>query len=341
MTTRRLTQITALFAVAAALAVSASADDLAAITAEEQGLENSAAPSGDPGSRTFNLKGRQMDLLLVPDSTNDRIMAFDATTGALVDADFIPSDSTNLSTPKSAIYKSDGLGFLVVDQIDDAVQEYDLDGSYLGIFAPAGGVDNTIMDNCRSVDYHPTTGRLLVSVSAGANADAIAEFDQGTGAYLGNFIANGAGGMDSPWDILFNATEAFVPAGDSDAVHRYDATTGAYIGDLISLDSLPEQIAWASNGNMLIAEWGGTQEGIIEVQLDGTVVGVYYTTEIDGPRGVFELPSGNLLVTNGSGVHEITRSSTFIDSKITGISCHQINLALAVVPVELQAFTVE
>jgi hypothetical protein len=197
------------------------------------------------------------------------------------------------------------------------------------------------MDNCRSVDYHPSTGNLLVSVSEGANADAIAEFDPVSGAYLGNFIANGAGGLASPWDVLFSVTEAFVPASESGAVHRYDAATGVYIGDLISLDSLPEQLAWASNGNLLIGEFGGTQEGIIEVQLDGTVVGVYYTAEINGPRGVFELPNGNLLVTNGAGVHEITRASTFVDSKITGVSCHQINLAVGVVPVELQSFEID
>ncbi len=317
------------------------ADDVAAVRAEEQGLEAPGARPGSAGTRSLDLEGRQVDLLLVPDSTNDRVMAFDSITGALVDADFIPADETNLSTPKSAIYKSDGLGFLVVDQLDDAVQEYDLNGAYVGIFAPAGGVNTAIMDNCRSVDYHPTTGSLLVSVASGANADAIAEFDPATGAYLGNFIANGAGGLDSPWDILFGATEAYVPASSSDALHRYNATTGAYIGDLITLDSLPEQVAWAANGNILIAEWSGSQEGIIEVQTDGMLVGVYYTSEIDGPRGVYELPSGNLLVSNGTGVHEITRSSTFVDSKITGVSCHQINLAVGVVPVELQSFQVE
>jgi hypothetical protein len=339
--TRRMISRTAFLAMMALIACTAAADNQTAIRAEETGEETGGAPAGEPGTRTVEVGRMPIDLLLVPDSTNDRVMAFDPVTGALVDADFIPADPDNLSTPKSALYASDGLSFLVVDQLDDAVQQYDLDGNYVGIFAPAGGVNNAIMDNCRSIDYHPTTGNLLVTVASGANADAVAEFDPSTGAYLGNFIANGAGGLDSPWDVLFNANNAFVPASDSDAVHRYDATTGAYIDDLIALDSLPEQLAWASNGNMLIAEWGGTQEGIIEVQLDGTLVGVYYTPEIDAPRGVFELPNGNLLVSCGGGVHEITRASTHVDAKITGVSCHQINLATGIVPVELQSFTVE
>ena len=60
-------------------------------------------------------------LLLVPESTNDRVMAFDPTTGDLVDPDFIPADPTNLSTPIQAILASDGNSILVSDQINDVV----------------------------------------------------------------------------------------------------------------------------------------------------------------------------------------------------------------------------
>lgn len=283
---------------------------------------------------------RQTDLLLIPDSTNDRVMAFDPITGNLIDADFIPADPDHLSTPKCALYKSDSTGFLVSDQIDDAVQEYDLDGNYVGIFAPAGGVNTAILDNARSMAYHPITGELLVAVADGANADALAAFDSATGAYTGNFVANGAGGLDSPWHVLFDAS-AWIPASTSDAVHGYDTTTGAYVSDLLPVDSMPESLALASNGNILIANWVGTQEGVMEVLPDGTIVGIYMPAPVDGPRGVYELPSGNLLVTDGGGVHEITRSDTYVEAKITGVSCHTITLAQRVVPVELQSLSVK
>jgi hypothetical protein len=336
---------TAMLTIVAALALvtaaSANAPSAAAIRAEELGLETDANPTLESSERTLFLDGRAVDLLLIPDSTNDRVMAFDPVTGALVEENFIPSDDVHLATPKSALYKSDGLGFLVADQIEDVVQEFDLNGDYVGVFAPAGGVNPDIVNNCRSIDYHPTTGQLLVTVASGANADSVAAFDPTTGAYLGNFVANDAGGMGGPWDVLFDATYAYVSASDSDAIHRFDATTGAYVDDFYPVDSFPEQMAWAANGNMLVAEWSGTQEGIIELQPDGTLVAVLYTAEIDGPRGVFELPTGNLLVTNNQGVHEITRAGVYVDSKITGVSCHQITLAEGVVPVELQSFSVE
>jgi len=318
----------------------AGAADPGVAAAEEQGLDLASRNHQPVPQGLRSLDARQgVDLLLIPDSTNDRVMAFDPITGALLDADFIPADPDNLSTPKCALYKSDGTGFLVSDQLDDAVQEYDLDGNYVGIFAPAGGVNTNILDNIRSMEYHPVTGELLVAVAGGANANAIAAFDA-AGNYTGNFIANGAGGLSSPWHILFTTT-ALVPASTSDAVHSYNSTTGAYISDLVAVDSMPESLALASNGNILIANFSGTQEGIMEVQPDGTLVGIYLPAPFNGPRGVYELPSGNLLVTDGLGVHEITRANTFVDSKITGVSAHTITLATGVVPVELQNLTVE
>ncbi|NUM49433.1 MAG: hypothetical protein HUU38_32435, partial [Anaerolineales bacterium] len=89
-------------------------------------------------------------LLLIPDSTNKRVMAFDPISGDLIDADFVPADPTHLSTPVQAILSTSGT-LLVSDQINDVVQEYALDGNYLGIFAPAGGVNNAILDNIRGI----------------------------------------------------------------------------------------------------------------------------------------------------------------------------------------------
>ena len=41
--------------------------------------------------------------LMIPESTNDRVMSFSVTNGDLINADFIPSDPTNLATPIDAI----------------------------------------------------------------------------------------------------------------------------------------------------------------------------------------------------------------------------------------------
>lgn len=278
-------------------------------------------------------------LLLVPESTNDRVMAFDPITGDLLDPDFIPADPDNLSTPIHAILGPDGATILVSDQLDDVVQAYDMDGNYLGVFAPAGGANTAILDNIRGISLSPSN-TLLVSVGGGANADAIAEFDA-SGNYLGNFVANGAGGVVSPFDILIRAIEgdAMVGGITSDAIHQYDLT-GAFLANFAPLDTFPEQLANAANGNLLVANFSGTQEGIVELDAAGGLVGIYNPPSLGGYRGVYELPNGNLLATNGAGVHEIDRSGNLIETKIDSVSARFIEyLAPPILcdPVDIQA----
>ncbi len=262
-------------------------------------------------------------LLLIPDWTNDRVMAFDATTGNLVDPNFIPSDPANLASPKHAILSAGGNSILVSDQVRDVVQEYDLSGNFLGTFAPAGGPDPTILDNIRGIALR-ANGNLLVTVGGGANDDAVAEFDT-SGNYLGNFVANGAGGLDSPFAVYGRAGDWLVSASSSSAVHRYDLN-GTYIGDLAAINSFPQQIAEAANNNVLVGDFSGTQEGVVELLPDGTLVGIYNPPEVGGNRGAYELPNGNILTTNGSGVHEINRAGNLVETKISGVSAQYIEL---------------
>ncbi len=262
-------------------------------------------------------------VLLIPESTNDRVMSFDPTTGDLIDPDFIPPDPDNLSTPIHAILSADGQSILVSDQIDDVVQEYDLEGNYIGIFAPAGGPNNDILDNIRGIALLPN-GNLLVTVGSGANDDAVAEFDT-DGNYLGNFVANGDGGLDSPFDVYLRESDVLVAGITSDAIHRYDMS-GNFLDIFSDIDTFPEQIAEASNTNVLVGNFSGSEEGVVEYLADGTLVGIYDPVELGGYRGVYELPNGNILTTNGDGVHEIGRDGLLVETKISDVSARFIQL---------------
>lgn len=289
---------------------------------ERAGIDLSVATTLPPPSAAAHNRALaalpDTGLLLVPESTNDRVMAFDPVTGNLIDADFIPADPTNLSTPIHAILSADGNSVLVSDQLDDVVQQYGLDGTYIGIFAPAGGVDNTILDNLRGISLDPANGNLLVSVGGGANDDSIAEFDT-AGNFVGNRVANGAGGLDSPFDVLVRNNSLFVGGINSDLIHTYDLA-GTSTGSFAPIDTFPEQLAPSSTGGLLVANFSGAQEGIVEYDAAGAVLGVYNPPSLGGYRGVYELPNGNLLVTNGGGVHEIDRAGVLIETKIAGVS---------------------
>lgn len=273
-------------------------------------------------------------LLLIPESTNDRVMALDPVTGDVIDPDYIPADPDNLSTPIQAILSAAGNTILVSDQIEDVVQEYDMDGNYLGVFAPAGGADTAILNNIRGIALD-ASGNLLVTVGSTPNDDAIAMFDT-SGNYMGNFVANGAGGLNSPFDIAARDADWLVAGITSDAIHRYDLS-GAHIGDLTPVDTFPEQVLEIGNGNVLVANFSG-DTGVLEYEADGTFVGLY--DAITGNRGVYELPNGNILTTNGSGVYEIDRAGNLVEAKYDGVSARFITPIVMEPPtaIELAAF---
>ncbi|MBW6515099.1 MAG: T9SS type A sorting domain-containing protein [Candidatus Cloacimonetes bacterium] len=259
-------------------------------------------------------------LILIPDSTPKRVMAFDPQTGDLIDANFIPPYPDYLSTPIHIVMNAEETGFLMTDQLRDLVLKFSLDGLYEGIFAPIGGVDNTILDNIRGM-FVRDDGHYLVTVAAGGNAHAIAEFDS-NGQYLGNFINNGAGGLNGPWDIIYRPdfNDYLISTSGSNAIHRYDEN-GVSLGMFVPSINFPEQMQLLPNGNVLVATFSAPS-GVYEFNSQGVQVGFY--GPVTALRGVYELPNGNILVTNGTGVYEINRQGALVDTKIAGVSARFI-----------------
>ena len=287
---------------------------------EEEGLETRTLTITTSQIRTLR-DIPEGGLLLIPDSAGDRVMAFDPQTGDIYDENFIPSDPTNLSTPIEAALHPDMNSILVSDQLKDGLLEYDLDGNFIGWFAPAGGVNNAILDNVRGWGLK-ADGNILVSTAGGSNTDAIVEFDT-SGNNIGNFIANGAGGLDGPWDILYRPdhSDYLVTASSSGGIHRYDMN-GIYLNDFATGFSFTEQITETESGNILIASFSAPS-GVHEFASDGTFIGYYDV--VTSLRGVYELPNGNILVTNSSGVYEIDRNNTIVSTKISGVNARSID----------------
>ncbi|MCW9066335.1 MAG: T9SS type A sorting domain-containing protein, partial [Ignavibacteriaceae bacterium] len=273
------------------------------------------------------------EMLIIPDWTSDGVMTFDATTGDLLNQNFI-IDPTNLSSPKEANLAPWG-NITVSDQLDDGVMEYDTAGTFLIFFAPAGGVNNAILDNIRGHNFRPN-GNLVVTVGGGANDDAVAEFDN-TGTYLGNFIANAAGGLNSPFDIIFRSSDCLVSASSSNAVHRYDLS-GNFIDLFVPSISFPQQVYEMSNGNVAVAGFS-TPSGIYVYSSTGTLLNTL--TGITGPRSVYQLPNGNFITTNGTGVYELDGTTgNLIRTIVSGVSAQYVSLYdYNTIPVELKSFT--
>lgn len=269
--------------------------------------------------------------LMIPESTNDRVMSFNVANGDLMNTNFIPMDPTNLSTPIDAIL-TPGITIFVSDQVDDHIVAYDTLGSFLGIWV--GGIPDTL-DNMRGIKLAPDLNSLLATVASGGNSNAIAQFDP-SGNYLGNFIAPNATVMSGPWEILFRTSDVLVSASSTNNIARYDLS-GTYLGNFVSI-TFPEQIKELTSGNIIAAGFSGTS-GLYIYDSNGNQLNYFGT--VTGLRGCYQLLNGNYLVTNGSGVHEIDGSTgTLVRTVISGVSARFVEpFDIAAVPVELTSFS--
>jgi hypothetical protein len=141
------------------------------------------------------------------------------------------------------------------------------------------------------------------------------------GNYLGNFVANGSGGLDSPFDVYGRPeTDWLVSSIDNNLIKRYAWADGSYIADLTGVDSFPQQIVEIGNGNLLIGNFSGAQVGVVELTPAGALVGVHSAPGLSGFRGVYELPNGNILTSTSGGVFEIDRGGNLVQTLYAGQS---------------------
>jgi len=247
-------------------------------------------------------------------------VALDPQTGDLVNANFISIANLPAGAKTHAFLHSDGQRVLISHQTQDVVYAYDLNGTFLGVFAPAGGPNPAIMDNVRGMAFHPTTGNFLVTSAGGTNINAVVEFDL-NGVFLGTFIAPGAGGIVGPWSILFRASDVLVSA-SGDGIYQYDHN-GMPISVWNAAIQFPEQIGPTATSNILAAAFS-SPSGVWEMDANGNQLAIYNV--VTSNRGVYELPNGNILTSNSAGVHEITRNNTLVRTIIAGNS-YMISLA--------------
>ncbi|MDX1421235.1 MAG: hypothetical protein R3181_14815, partial [Rubricoccaceae bacterium] len=251
------------------------------------------------------------DVLLVPDTSLDGVAVFDAQTGDLLDGAFIV-DPVRLPAPVAALPTFDDDGVLVVDQNEDAVYEYDCQGNFVGLFAPAGGVDTSILEFPGGMSYSPDGTELWVTVRIGANRGAIAAFDA-SGNYVGNFAELGSD--TTPIDVRVReaTTDVLVSENRYDDVYRYDYS-GTLLEVLVDSDGTtglnnPQQVAPAAGGTLLVAGFS-SPSGVYEYDGAGSQIGYYDV--VTNARGVYELSNGNLLIARSPSLVEVARDNTLV-----------------------------
>ncbi len=278
--------------------------------------EEAAEMSGEEAGGESRYDGKTSPprslVLLIPDSTADAIGMYDPDDGEYL-GDFIVNDpgvpEYEFQTPINAVQGPAGIIF-VSDQLADKVYAFDDEGIFLYVAAETG------LNNLRGIDFRNDT--LFVT-----SGDGHISMWSGPDVFEGYWVQSSF----SPFDVLFTdeytTGAALVSdiAGSTDNIRQYDED-GTLLYELFQV-SFPEQVQYDTGnpGHYLTVAFSGNV--INQFTIDGTVTDSW---SFSGGRGIYRLGNGNLLATNGDGVHEIDPASgSIIDTKYTG-SCRFIEL---------------
>lgn len=165
--------------------------------------------------------------------TQNRILRYDARTGAFVDVFVAAASSGSLSGPDAGMSFGPGPGggdLFVPAYFNSAIKRYSgSSGAFLGNFATAtAGIIRP-----RMIAF-PGDGFAYV---ASETNDRIVQLDAGTGAFVRNVVvddpstpANETGGLDAPSALAFGPDgRLYVASLGTDSVLRYDMPSGQFV----------------------------------------------------------------------------------------------------------------
>ena len=141
-------------------------------------------------------------------------------------------------------------------------------------------------------------------VPMGGSADAVAQFDGVTGAYVGDFVTTGSGGLNEAVGLAFDAAgDLYVTSYTTDEVLRYDGLTGAFVEVFVSAGSGglngPYGLTFGQDGHLYVCSFLTNKvlkyDGSTGASLGAFVSSVTYPVDL-----AFG-PGGDLFVSRYSG----------------------------------------
>lgn len=251
--------------------------------------------------------------IMIPESTNDRVMLFSEVDGSLLNPNFIDLTPYGAATPINAIQV--GNEIWVSDQVADSIFRFSIDGSaHLGTIS--GG-----MDNIRGIEWVGDTVYVSNAGSGnGAPGPGVVTIDVPSYSVSG-FFASGDTGAGDPFDVLSYFGNLLVNDIAGDDIDTF-TTGGAFFSSFHESDGInginfPEQMITTQFGTVLAGGFS-SPAGIYEYDQAGNQIN--YWDVGTAVRGVHALENGNILFTDGSGVHVLDPNTLLITDSITGVS---------------------
>lgn len=129
--------------------------------------------------------------------------------------------------------------------------------------------------------------------------DVVGRFDGATGAFLGNFVTPGSGGLDRPQEVFFHPVtrHLLVTGFVNSKIKMYDGETGAFISDFNTGYNLssPTKMILGSDSLIYVTQWGGK---VVRFTLDGDFVDEFSSIDIPAGLGMVWDDDDNLYVTS-------------------------------------------
>lgn len=131
---------------------------------------------------------------------------------------------------------------------------------------------------------------------------SVLEYNATTGAFLGNFVSPGSGGLIAAADMVYGPNgDLFVADNTAHDVKEYNGTTGAFMGVFASTNlEFPQELVFGPNGNLYVAdernvdEFNGTTGAFI------ATIAHFSDNGFPAPIGLAFGPDGNLFVGLGN-----------------------------------------
>ncbi len=191
-----------------------------------------------------------------------------------------------------------GADLLVSSNGRSTVERFDLSGSSLGAFVPAGSGGLTNPDG---MAFGPD-GNLYV---CSEQTSAVLRYDGKTGAFLNTFVPAGSGGLNIAEYPAFGADgELYVSSTHANAVFRYDGTTGAFLDVFVTAGSggldTPSGMVFGPDGNLYVSSTN-THQVLRYDGRTGAFLGAFVPAGSGGlqkPVGLTFGPDGQLYVSS-------------------------------------------
>ena len=299
-------------------------------------IEDSVFLTGDGASSTVIDGAGAAPLLhvqsaeyLICDATADRVWSYRPT--GLRNNSFSIPGAGGLNNPTAAHIGPDddsgGPGDLFVTGLLSGVHRYDgRTGASEGPFVSRGSGGLDLPSDARfgpSEDGRLSTDDLFIA----DYLNGVKRYDGRTGAFEGDFIASGSGGLAGANSLVFRGGDLYVSSAGSSQILRYNGTTGAFISTFVYVFSgglrTPRDFLWAPDGSLLVASWANDRV----LRYDGTT-GAFLGDLVSAGSGGLRRPTNlaigrdNTLLVTSSRTGQVLRydltTGAFKSALLTG-----------------------